>query len=93
MNDNWTPCNKELPKCRLIRDIFNRPNMYMSDSVLVTIKSEECDGIRYYVDTDHMVGNTQNDMHWSMSCGYGGSAVYNQEVIAWMPKPIPYKER
>ena len=91
-NDKWISCSEELPKCFLVRDIFKRPQSYMSDVVLVTVKSEECDGIHYYVATDYMTGRTQDDVHWVMSCGYGGSAVYNQEIIAWMPKPDPYKE-
>ena len=88
----WTPCSKGLPECHLIRDIFKRPQGYMSDSVLVTVKSEECDGIHYFVGTDLMKGNTKDDVHWLMSCGYGGSAVYSQEIIAWMYKPDPYKD-
>ena len=88
----WTPCNVGLPEYHLIRDVFNRPQGYMSDSVLVTVKSNECDGVRYFVSTDYMKGATQEDVKWMMSCGYGGSAVYNQEIIAWMYKPDPYKE-
>ena len=91
-NDKWTPCNEGLPECFLIRDIFGRPQCYMSDSVLVTVKSEECDGIRYYVGTDYMSGKTQDSADWAMSCGYGGSAVYHQEIIAWMHKPLSYQE-
>ena len=91
-SSEWTPCNRWLPECHLIRDVFNRPQSYMSDAVLVTVKSDECDGIHYYVGTDYMTGKTKGDVCWAMSCGYGGSAVYNQEVIAWMYKPDPYKE-
>ena len=91
LNNNWTPCSEELPKCHLVRDIFNRPSGYMSDVVLVTVRSNECDGTHYYVGTDYMTGFTQDDVRWFMSCGYGGSAVYSQEIIAWMPKPDPYK--
>lgn len=92
MNNNWTPCSEELPKLHLVRDIFNRPAGFMSDVVLVTVKSNECDGTRYYVATDYMTGTTQEDVHWFMGCGYGGSAVYSQEIIAWMPKPDPYND-
>ena len=88
----WTLCNVGLPECHLMRDIFNRPQGYFSDSVLVTVKSEECDGVHYFVDTDYMSGKTKENIHWMMSCGYGGSAVYNQEIIAWMYKPDPYRE-
>lgn len=90
--DGWIPCSEGLPECHLIRDVFNRPQCYMSDSVLVTVKSNECDGIHYFVSTDYMSGKTKEDTHWMMSCGYGGSAVYSQEIIAWMYKPDPYKE-
>lgn len=88
---HWIPCSEGFPECYLIRDCFNRPQCYMSDSVLVTVKSEECDGVHYFVGTDMMSGNTKDGVHWLMSCGYGGSAVYKQEIIAWMPKPDPYK--
>ena len=91
-NKEWTLCSEWLPECHLVRDVFNRPQGYMSDSVLVTVKSEECDGIHYFVGTDYMTGNTQDDMRWAMSCGYGGSAVHSQEIVAWMYKPDPYKE-
>ena len=91
-SNEWTPCSVGLPACHLIRDVFNRPQCYMSDSVLVTVKSEESDGIHYFVSTDYMNGKTEEDVHWMMSCGYGGSAVYKQEIIAWMYKPNPYKE-
>lgn len=90
--EGWIPCSEGLPECHLMRDIFNRPQGYYSDSVLVTVKSDECDGVYYYVSTDYMTGNAQDDMRWAMSCGYGGSAVYSQEIVAWMYKPDPYKE-
>ena len=90
--NGWIPCSEGLPELQLIRDIFNRPQGYFSDSVLVTVKSDECDGVRYFVSTDYMSGKTKEDADWMMSCGYGGSAVYNQEIVAWMYKPDPYKE-
>ena len=89
---DWIPCNQALPKLHLIRDIFDRPQNYMSDRVLVTMRSEECDGVRYIVSTDIMTGYDPEKVSWLMSCGYGGSAVYNQEIIAWMPLPETYKE-
>lgn len=90
--DGWIPCSEGLPECHIVRDVFKRPQCYMSDSVLVTVKSNECDGVRYFVGTDYMSGKTKEDTHWMMSCGYGGSAVYKQEIVAWMYKPDPYKE-
>jgi len=92
MNNNWIPCSEGLPEHHLIRDIFKRPQRYMSDPVLVTVKSVECDGTHYFTGTDYMSGKTEDSVDWAMSCGYGGSAVYHQEIIAWMPKPEPYKE-
>lgn len=86
MNE-WISVKDRLPECRLVRDIFNRPNSYISDTVLVCVKSSECDGVHYYVSTDVRRGNTLEDLHWMMSCGYGGSAVYNQEITHWMPLP------
>ena len=90
--DRWIPCSEKLPECYLVRDVFKRPVSFMSDMVLVTVKSSEMDGVHYYVSTDHMTGRTQDDVSWLMSCGYGGSAVYHQEIIAWMPLPYHYKE-
>ena len=90
--EGWIPCSEDLPECHLTRDVFNRPQGYMSDSVLVTVKSDECDGVHYFVGTDYMSGKTKEEAYWMMSCGYSGSAVYNQEIIAWMYKPDPYKE-
>lgn len=87
----WIPCSERLPEVQLTHDIFKRPTGYVSDSVLVTVKSKEVDGTRYYVDTDIMTGSTLENVHWLMSCGYGGSAVYSQEIIAWQPKPEAYK--
>lgn len=91
-DDKWIPCNERLPEYRLIRDLFNRPQCYMSDPVLVTVKSNECDGVHYFVGTDYMSGKTEDDIRWAKCCGYGGSAVYSQEIIAWMYTPDPYKE-
>lgn len=85
----WISVEDRLPDCRLIRDIFNKPSEYISDVVLVCVKSNECDGVRYYVSTDMMRGRTSENIHWMMSCGYSGSAVYNQEIIYWMPLPTP----
>ena len=85
--EKWIPVTERLPECRLIRDIFNRPQCYMSDSVLVCVKSEECDGTHYFVNTDVMSGHTLEKVDWLMTCGYGGSAVYHQEITHWMPLP------
>lgn len=87
----WIPCSERLPEVQATYDIFKRPSGYISDSVLVTVKSKEVGGTRYYVDTDIMTGSTLENAHWLMSCGYGGSAVYSQEIIAWRPKPEEYK--
>ena len=88
MNE-WISVKDRLPECHLVRDIFRRPDGYMSDSVLVCVKSNECDGVRYYVGTDIMRGKTLEDIHWLMSCGYSGSAVYYQVITHWMPLPSP----
>lgn len=90
-DSRWIPCSERLPEVRLTHDIFKRPNGYISDSVLVTVKSREVDGTRYYVATDIMMGSTLESVHWLMSCGYGGSAVYSQEIIAWRPLPEEYR--
>ena len=87
----WIPCSERLPEVYLVRDIFKRPQSYRSNKVLVTVKSEECDGVYYYVSTDVMCGSTLDRVDWLMSCGYGGSAVYKQEIIAWQPLPELYK--
>lgn len=89
-NNGWIPCSEKLPEPHLTYDIFKRPDRFITESVLVTVKSVECDGEKYYVGMDIMTGTNKEDMHWLMSCGYGGSAVYNQEIIAWMPKPAAY---
>ena len=83
----WISVKDRLPECHLIRDIFHRPDGYMSDTVLVCVKSNECDGVRCYVGTDIMRGRTLEDLHWLMSCGYSGSAVYYQVITHWMPLP------
>lgn len=84
---DWISVKDGLPKCRLTRDIFNRPSGYISDVVLVVVKSLECDGVHRYVSTDIMSGHSQDDIRWLMKCGCGGSAVYNQEITHWMPLP------
>lgn len=89
----WIPCSERLPECHLVRDIFKRPTKWQTNAVLVTVKSTECDGVHYYVGKDYMVGITKEDVDWLMSCGYGGSAVYEQEIIAWQPLPEPYKQK
>ena len=91
--DKWIDVNERLPECYLTHDIFKRPDKFITDSVLVTVESREFGGIRYYVSTDLMIGNSKEDIHWLMSCGYGGSAVYSQKIIAWMPLPKPYEIR
>lgn len=88
----WIPCSERLPKCHLVRDIFKRPNKWQTDIVLVTVKSTECDGVHYYVAEDYMVGSSKEGVDWLLRCGYGGSAVYHQEIIAWQPLPEPYKK-
>lgn len=88
----WTSVEDELPKCHLTYDIFNRPDRYVSDAVLVSVKSNEVGGTRYFVGTDIMTGRTKEDIHWLHSCFYSGSAVYSQEITHWMPKPDPQKE-
>ena len=40
-----------------------------------------------------MTGKNETDVHWLMGGGYGGSAVYNQEIIAWQPLPAPFEEK
>ena len=89
----WIPCSERLPECNLTYDIFKRPSKWMSEPVLVTVKSTECDRVHYYVATDMMTGNSEKDISWLMSCGYGGSAVYEQEIIAWQPLPPAYKPK
>lgn len=90
--NGWIPCSERLPECYLVRDIFKRPIKWQTNAVLVTVKSTECDGVHYYVSQDFMVGRSKEDVDWLMSCGYGGSAVYKQEIIAWQPLPESYKE-
>ena len=91
--DNWILCSERLPEVQLTYDIFKRPDRWISDSVLVTVKSEHANGeTHYYVATDLMIGLTQESVHWLMSCGIGGSAILHQEIIAWMPLPEPCKE-
>lgn len=87
----WIPCSERLPEVQLTYDIFKRPTGYISDPVLVTVKSKEVGGTRYYVATDIMTGRTMESVDWLKSCGYGGSAVYSQEIIAWQPLPEAYK--
>ena len=88
MNSNeWIPVTERLPKCQLVRDIFKRPQQYISDRVLVCVRSDECDGTHYFVGTDIMTGTSLEKVDWLMSCGYGGSAVHHQEITHWMPLP------
>ena len=87
----WISVEESLPDCTLIRDIFGRPGDYVSDKVLVCVKSDEVDGVHYYVSTDIRIGRTLEDAHWLMSCGYGGTAVYSQTITHWMPLPRPPK--
>lgn len=89
---DWFKCSERLPECYLTYDIFKRPDMYMSEPVLVTVKSDQVGGTHYYVGKDLLTGRDPSDIHWLMSCGYGGSAVYNQEIVAWCPLPEPYME-
>lgn len=86
--NSWYFCDDKLPECHLTYDIFKRPDKYVSDPVLVVMKSEEVDGTKYIVNIDLMTGSSPNDIHWLMSCGYGGSAVGKQEIIAWRPLPV-----
>lgn len=88
----WIPVTERLPEVRLVRDIFNQPSSYMSDKVLVCVVSNECDGVHRFVATDLMMGHTLEMVHWLMSCGYGGSAVYDQKITHWMPLPAPPTE-
>ena len=90
VKQEWISVKDRLPECHLTYDIFNRPDRYVSDVVLVSVKSEEAGGTRYFVNTDIMTGRTEEDIHWLESCFYGGSAVYGQEITAWMPLPEPY---
>lgn len=92
MNGTWIPVTEKLPPARLTRDLFGRPGDFVTDKVLVTVKSDECNGASYYVGTDIMIGRTEDELRWLMSCDYGGSAVYSQEIIAWLPLPEPYRE-
>lgn len=86
-SNNWIPVTERLPEPHLIRDLFKRPQCYMSDPVMVCVKSDECDGTHYYVSTDYMSGRELDKVEWMMTCGYGGSAVYHQEITHWMPFP------
>lgn len=88
----WISVEERLPECKLYRDIFNRPSRYYSDTVLVCLKSVECDGTHHYVATDMLTGITLDSVHWLKSCGYGGDAVYSQEITHWMPFPELPKE-
>ena len=87
----WISVKEDLPKLKLIRDIFNRPEGYVSDVVLVCVESIECDGIHYFVSTDLMKGHSEEDADWLMRCGYGESAVKQQRITHWMPLPKPPK--
>ena len=87
----WISVEDRLPEYTLTRDIFGRPQDYVSDSVLVCVESSECDGVHRYVSTDFMIGRKPEEVHWLMSCGYGGTAVYHQKITHWMPLPEPPK--
>ena len=41
--NQWIPCEERLPKCRWVHDVFNRSTDYMSEKVLVTVKTKNCD--------------------------------------------------
>ena len=88
----WISVEDRLPEYTLTRDIFGRPQDYVSDSVLVCVESSECDGVHRYVSTDFMIGRKPEEVHWLMSCGYGGTAVYHQKITHWMPLPEPPKK-
>lgn len=92
MNE-WISVEDRLPECHLVTDLFNKPSHYISDVVLVCVKSTECDGVHYSVSTDFRKGKTSEEVEWYMSCGYGGSAVHKQEITHWMPLPPPPTER
>ena len=91
--EDWILCSERLPEVRLTYDIFNRPDRWISDSVLVTVKSVHANNeTHYYVATDLIIGSTKEKADWLMSCGIGGSAILHQEIIAWMPLPEPCEE-
>ena len=91
--DGWILCSERLPEVQLTYDIFKRPDRWISDSVLVTVKSVHANNeTHYYVSTDLRIGSRLEDVHWLMSCGIGGSAILHQEIIAWMPLPKPCED-
>lgn len=86
----WIDVSDRLPEAHLSHDIWGRPDRYVTDPVLVTIRSDECDGIRYYVTTDLMMGRTLDTISWLGHGMYGGSAVFGQTIVAWQPLPPPH---
>lgn len=93
-DSGWIPCSERLPEVQLTYDIFKRPDKWISDSVLVTVKSVHANNeTHYYVSTDLRIGSRLEDVHWLMSCGIGGSAILHQEIIAWQPLPEAYKPK
>ena len=86
-NDGWISCEDRLPEEKMVsEDIFDPLTLgvvgveqhNVSDSVLVTVRSEDGE---LFSSMDFTV-----DGEWS---AYGKSLAF--DVLYWQPKPIPYK--
>lgn len=87
--ERWIPVTEKLPEMHMQKHSID----CHSDVVTVTVKTTWSHGeTTYHVSTDMMHLNEKGEICWLMSCGFDGSAVYDQEIIAWMPLPEPYKE-
>lgn len=74
----WIPCSERLPELHRV-DMQSSGEYYMiSDSVIIT-DGESIGLTKYEVDDDDRKG-------W-LECEFEG----NEDVVAWMPLPEPYK--
>ena len=75
---DWIPCSERLPELHRV-DMQSSGEHYMiSDSVIIT-DGESIGLTKYEVDDDDRKG-------W-LECEFEG----NEDVVAWMPLPEPYK--
>lgn len=74
----WIPCSERLPELQRV-DMESEGEYYMiSDSVIIT-DGENIGLTKYEVDDDVRKG-------W-LECEFEG----NEDIVAWMPLPEPYK--